>query len=157
MLARLGVPPEVISGDEEARLAYDGATRQLAAHPEFPGPALVLDIGGGSTELVLGLGGGRIAAVSMDIGSVRLTERHLHGDPPTTQQIAAARADVDQALDGVGLPLDGRGLAGRRGRAALPPWARWCSDLPAYDRDAGQPGEAGDGRAYSRPATGSSR
>jgi exopolyphosphatase/guanosine-5'-triphosphate,3'-diphosphate pyrophosphatase len=93
--AALGVEPEVIGGDEEARLSFRGATSVLAGR--HPGPFLVVDIGGGSTELVLGTTS-PVAAVSMDVGCVRLTERHLHDDPPTADQIAAASADVAAAL-----------------------------------------------------------
>lgn len=93
--ATLGTSPEIISGDEEAALAFDGATRGL---DPADGPFLVIDIGGGSTELVLGTGAVQ-AALSVDVGCVRLTERHLAGDPPTAVQIAAAEADVDAALD----------------------------------------------------------
>jgi exopolyphosphatase/guanosine-5'-triphosphate,3'-diphosphate pyrophosphatase len=94
----LGVAPEVVSGEQEAALSFDGATRGL---DPADGPFLVVDIGGGSTEFVLGRGGpggGVQAALSVDIGCVRLTERHLAGDPPTAAQVAAARADVDRAL-----------------------------------------------------------
>ncbi|GIG38641.1 Ppx/GppA phosphatase family protein [Cellulomonas phragmiteti] len=94
--AALGVDPEVVAGDEEARLSFRGATGVLASR--FDGPFLVVDLGGGSTELVLGTAAPE-AAVSMDVGSVRLTERHLHGDPPSAAQIAAADADVHAALD----------------------------------------------------------
>ncbi|NMR21327.1 Ppx/GppA phosphatase family protein [Cellulomonas fimi] len=92
----LGVDPEVIGGEEEAALSFRGATGVLAgAHRA---PFLVVDLGGGSTELVLG--GDRLeAAWSMDVGCVRLTERHLHDDPPTAAQVEAARADVATALD----------------------------------------------------------
>ena len=90
----LGVEPEVISGDEEAALSFDGATRGL---DPADGPFLVLDIGGGSTEFVLGTSAVD-AALSVDVGSVRLTERHLLDDPPTESQVSAARADVDAAL-----------------------------------------------------------
>lgn len=90
----LGVTPEVISGDEEAALSFDGATRDLDA---ADGPFLVMDIGGGSTELVLGTTG-VVAARSVDVGCVRLTERHLHGDPPSSREVALATADVDAAL-----------------------------------------------------------
>jgi len=90
----LGVTPEVISGDEEAALSFDGATRDLDV---ADGPFLVMDIGGGSTELVLGTTG-VVAARSVDVGCVRLTERHLHGDPPSSREIALATADVDAAL-----------------------------------------------------------
>ena len=88
-----GLQPEVVSGDDEAALSFLGATRGLVADP----PYLVVDIGGGSTELVLGTD--RVqAAVSVDVGCVRLTERHLQDDPPTAEQVTAARADVDAAL-----------------------------------------------------------
>lgn len=96
----LGVDPEVVSGDEEARLSYAGATAGL----EVGYPALVADIGGGSTELVLGDGPGREAvraALSVDIGCVRLTERRLVSDPPAAQEVRAAQADIDEALDRV--------------------------------------------------------
>ena len=92
----LGVEPEVVPGEEEAALSFAGATRELAGAHEPP--FLVVDIGGGSTELVLGDRSVE-AARSVDIGCVRLTERHLHDDPPSPAQIAAARADVDTALD----------------------------------------------------------
>ena len=90
----LGVAPEVVSGDEEAALSFDGATRGLDGEQ---GPFLVMDIGGGSTELVLGTTAPQ-AALSVDVGCVRLTERHLLDDPPTDAQIAAAVADVDDAV-----------------------------------------------------------
>ncbi|GAB2468341.1 Ppx/GppA phosphatase family protein [Promicromonospora xylanilytica] len=92
----LGVDVEVISGAQEAQLSFRGATGAVAeAHA---GPFLVVDLGGGSTELVLGTGSVD-ASVSMDVGSVRMTERHLHGDPPSATEIAAARADVRAHLD----------------------------------------------------------
>ena len=109
----LGIEPEVVSGEQEAALSFVGATAELAATGP-PGPYLVVDIGGGSTEFVLGGGqgspvgqgirgagaGGRIAAsASVDIGCVRMTERHLHSDPPGPGQIAAATSDIDAALD----------------------------------------------------------
>jgi exopolyphosphatase/guanosine-5'-triphosphate,3'-diphosphate pyrophosphatase len=94
--AALGVDVEVITGAEEAQLSFRGATGAVAeAHA---GPFLVVDLGGGSTELVLGTGSVD-ASVSMDVGSVRMTERHLHGDPPSAAEIAAARADVRAHLD----------------------------------------------------------
>ncbi|MDD7835737.1 Ppx/GppA phosphatase family protein [Paenarthrobacter sp. AB444] len=93
----LGVEPEVISGDEEAALSFAGASSALPAMGEKA--VLVVDLGGGSTEFVLGDSAGVIAARSVDIGCVRLTERHLRNDPPTAAQIAAAEADVDAALD----------------------------------------------------------
>lgn len=103
---RLGVDPEVVTGDEEAALSFAGATRELLA-TDTPQPFLVVDIGGGSTELVLG-GTSVQAARSVDVGCVRMTERHLHDDPPSPAQVAAARADVEAAVDLAGqtVPLD---------------------------------------------------
>ncbi len=97
---RLGVEPEVLSGDEEAALVFAGAI--AAQDPRPAEPVLVVDIGGGSTELVLGEGSAR-QATSMDIGSVRLHERHLHSDPPTRAEVAACVADIDRHLDYCGV------------------------------------------------------
>jgi exopolyphosphatase/guanosine-5'-triphosphate,3'-diphosphate pyrophosphatase len=111
----LGVAPEVISGEEEARLSFTGATRELAGTPlaaEGPRgdggreppmrggspPYLVTDIGGGSTEFILGGPEGVDSERSVNIGCVRMTERHLHGDPPLRQEVADTIADVDAAL-----------------------------------------------------------
>jgi exopolyphosphatase / guanosine-5'-triphosphate,3'-diphosphate pyrophosphatase len=92
----LGVEPEVISGDEEAALSFAGASSVL---PILDGQeVLVVDLGGGSTEFVLGTAAGVTAAKSVDIGCVRLTERHLRQDPPTAVQISAAQVDVDNAI-----------------------------------------------------------
>ncbi|WP_457949007.1 Ppx/GppA phosphatase family protein [Pseudarthrobacter sp. alpha12b] len=102
----LGVEPEVISGDEEAALSFAGASSVL---PVLDGQqVLVVDLGGGSTEFVLGTAAGVTAAKSVDIGCVRLTERHLRNDPPTAEQIAAAEADVDAAMTSAGrdVPLE---------------------------------------------------
>jgi exopolyphosphatase/guanosine-5'-triphosphate,3'-diphosphate pyrophosphatase len=100
----LGAEPEVITGREEAELSFVGATSVLA---DTGGPLLVADIGGGSTELVRG-GDGRLRSHSMDVGCVRMTERHLHSDPPTDAQIAATIADVGAAVQAarVDVPLD---------------------------------------------------
>ena len=100
----LGVPPQVISGDEEAQLSFAGATRELAgarleAKEECPPPYLVTDIGGGSTEFILGGPAGIAGARSVNIGCVRLTERHLHDDPPRPDQVAATTADINAALE----------------------------------------------------------
>ncbi|GAB2455932.1 Ppx/GppA phosphatase family protein [Jatrophihabitans fulvus] len=101
----LGVTPDVVTGHEEAALSFAGAA---GVRPDAAGPLLVLDIGGGSTELVLGERGGELRAHSMDVGSVRLTERHLHDDPPTADQVAAVVADVQVALElaRADVPLD---------------------------------------------------
>ena len=84
--ALLGVDPEVVSGWEEAHLSFVGATRELVADG-LHGPFVVADIGGGSTEVVRG-GSDVEAALSVDIGCVRLTERHLAGDPPPPEQVS---------------------------------------------------------------------
>lgn len=96
VLDALGVEPEVVDGQEEARLSFRGATGVLAG--KHPGPFLVVDLGGGSTELVLGTSEPE-AAHSMDVGCVRMTERHLLTDPPTPAELLAAHADVAAALD----------------------------------------------------------
>ncbi|MFE9121650.1 exopolyphosphatase [Streptomyces sp. NPDC007172] len=90
----LGVEPEVISGDQEAEFSFVGATKELDGDDDY----LVVDIGGGSTEFVVGSAGVE-AARSVDIGCVRMTERHHPGDPATPEQIAAIRADIEAALD----------------------------------------------------------
>jgi exopolyphosphatase / guanosine-5'-triphosphate,3'-diphosphate pyrophosphatase len=96
----LGVDAEVISGDEEANLSFVGAVGDL--DPD-DGPFVVVDVGGGSTELVVGtLDDGKAtvrAARSVDVGSVRITERCLHGDPPTAEEIAQAREVAGGILD----------------------------------------------------------
>lgn len=92
----LGIRPEVVTGAEEAELSFAGAVS--VASGEHPSPYLVVDLGGGSTELVLGARE-PVAAISLDVGSVRLHERHLHSDPPTQAEIDAAAADVREALD----------------------------------------------------------
>lgn len=95
----LGVEAEVISGDEEARLSFTGA---VGEQDPDDGPFVVVDVGGGSTELVLGTWNGReaevLAAKSVDIGCVRITERTLHGDPPTAAEITAARELAREVL-----------------------------------------------------------
>jgi exopolyphosphatase/guanosine-5'-triphosphate,3'-diphosphate pyrophosphatase len=100
--ATLGQAPEVVSGEEEARLSFAGAVAGLPA--AAPVPYLVVDIGGGSTEFVLGgatspTGTSVAHAVSVDIGCVRMTERHLSSDPPTAAQVEAAQADIAAAVD----------------------------------------------------------
>jgi exopolyphosphatase/guanosine-5'-triphosphate,3'-diphosphate pyrophosphatase len=95
--ARLGVEPEVVSGDEEAQLSYEGATRSLTG---VPTPIGVLDIGGGSTELIVGDADGHVrAGRSLDVGSVRITERLMPSDPPTGEELDDAVRAVDEALD----------------------------------------------------------
>ncbi len=91
----LGADAEVITGDEEARLSFAGAVGELES---ADGPFLVVDLGGGSTELVLGDADGVQAAFSTNIGCVRLTERCLHTDPPTAAEVATAEAVVHDVL-----------------------------------------------------------
>ncbi|WP_415856024.1 exopolyphosphatase [Sinomonas sp. G460-2] len=95
--SRLGVDPEVVPGLEEAALSFSGAASVLPL--ESGRPVVVVDLGGGSTEFVLGDADGVIAARSIDMGSVRLTERHLRSDPPTAAEIAEAQDDVDRGID----------------------------------------------------------
>jgi exopolyphosphatase/guanosine-5'-triphosphate,3'-diphosphate pyrophosphatase len=135
-----GVAPEVLTGEQEAALAFAGAVRALPDRRDG-GPLLVVDVGGGSTEVVLGddprAGGGVLAARSVDVGSVRLTERHLHSDPPTAAEIERARGEVDEALDAVAetVPLDKAtlivGVAGTVTTVAAHALA-----LPTYDSGA---------------------
>ena len=130
--ARLGVEPEVVSGDEEAALSFDGAVRNLRHTPAEP--VLVVDIGGGSTELVLGTtAGGPDAAVSLDIGSVRLHERHLRSDPPTADEVADCVAAIDSQLDGSPVPLaEAATVVGVAGTVTSV--GAGVLDLAAYDR-----------------------
>lgn len=112
---RLGVTPEVISGDEEASLSFAGATRELLGNT--PTPFLVLDIGGGSTEFVLGVDH-PLASRSMNIGCVRMTERHGIVDRPAEDVLAAATEDIDEAILEAGstVPLhDAKTLVGVAG------------------------------------------
>ncbi len=107
-----GLRPELLSGEEEGRLSFAGATAHLPVDLVGPGPVLVVDIGGGSTELSMGTPGGAgptegvgptqgtrlVSSVSLDIGCVRITERFLHHDPPRADEMAAARQTIDDAL-----------------------------------------------------------
>ena len=131
--SRVGVEPEVLDGLDEARASYAGATRSLTGAAS---PRLVVDIGGGSTELILGDRDGRVLAEqSLDIGSVRLTERHLHDDPPTPAQVAALVEDVDAMLDGCRDPvIEARTVVGVAGTVTTV--AAGVLGLTKYDRDA---------------------
>jgi exopolyphosphatase / guanosine-5'-triphosphate,3'-diphosphate pyrophosphatase len=133
----LGVAPEVLTGSEEAALSFTGATAELATRDDayFRGPFLVADIGGGSTEFVLGTPGElAVHAISVDIGCVRMTERHLAGDPPAGTEVTAATADIDTALDAVAAAVpvgQARTLIGLAGSVTTV--AGIALDLPAYD------------------------
>jgi len=131
--AILRVAPEVVTGEEEAALSFAGATRELDADG-VPGPYLVLDIGGGSTELVLGDGAGVRAARSVDVGCVRLTERHVHSDPMTAEEVAAVRRDAAEAVELAArtVPLEqARTLVGVAGTVTT--MSAMALDLPHYD------------------------
>nr|WP_019066682.1 DUF501 domain-containing protein [Streptomyces hokutonensis] len=137
----LGVEPEVITGDEEAELSFTGATKELTGRDDLAKPYLVVDIGGGSTEFVVGDDQVR-AARSVDIGCVRMTERHLVRDgkvtdPPTPEQVAAMRADIEEALDLAAktVPLREAGtLVGLAGSVTTV--SSIAQNLPEYDTEA---------------------
>jgi len=143
VVATLGQKPDVVPGREEAELSFLGATASLDAAARAHGnepprpPFLVVDIGGGSTEFVLGDTDGVHAARSVDIGCVRLTERHLHGDPPTAEQVRRAEDDIRAALADVraevpvGQAASLVGLAG-----SVTTVAALALELPAYDTEA---------------------
>ena len=128
---RVGVEAEVIEGREEARLSFLGATRDL---PPLEEPILVCDIGGGSTELILGRRDGTLlASESLDIGSVRLNERHLADDPPSAAQVEAAASDIDEALDTCSVdPTQAGAMIGVAGTVTT--LAAAVLDLDDYDR-----------------------
>ena len=128
----LDVAPEVVAGDVEARFSFTGATGELPAHG-IPGPFLVVDLGGGSTELVRGTSSVQ-AARSVDVGSVRMTERHLHDDPPTDAQVEAARVDVRAALDAIEETVDLTGIGAVVGLAgSITTITAHALALTAYD------------------------
>jgi exopolyphosphatase/guanosine-5'-triphosphate,3'-diphosphate pyrophosphatase len=141
--ATLGRLPDVVPGREEAELSFLGATASLdaaaTAHGTLPPrpPFLVVDIGGGSTEFVLGDATGVRAARSVDIGCVRLTERHLHGDPPSADEIQRAEADIRAALADVvaEVPVaEAVSLVGLAGSVTTV--AALALQLPGYDAEA---------------------
>jgi exopolyphosphatase/guanosine-5'-triphosphate,3'-diphosphate pyrophosphatase len=126
----LGVAPEVVTGLAEADLSFVGASRSLA---DLPAPALVVDIGGGSTEFVLG-GDHAEQAVSVDMGCVRFTERHLRSDPPSTTETAAIVADADALIERAAAVVDlsrARCLVGLAGTVTT--MSAIAMELPAYD------------------------
>jgi exopolyphosphatase/guanosine-5'-triphosphate,3'-diphosphate pyrophosphatase len=130
----LGVTPELLSGDEEARLSFLGATTGLA--DVAPAPYLVVDIGGGSTEFVVGTDAPE-GLLSVDIGCVRITETWLHGDPPTAEELSQAvhvvrehLADVLREVPAVATAKTLVGLAG-----TVSSFAMIEQGLATYDRD----------------------
>jgi exopolyphosphatase / guanosine-5'-triphosphate,3'-diphosphate pyrophosphatase len=126
----LGVRPQVLTGEEEALASFVGATRGLE-----PARTLVIDIGGGSTELVLGEESDVEWSTSLDIGSVRLTERFLPSDPPPVAEVTAAMHHLDSVLSpavaALGPVTSVVGVAG-----TVTTVAAHALDLPSYDRDA---------------------
>jgi exopolyphosphatase/guanosine-5'-triphosphate,3'-diphosphate pyrophosphatase len=100
--ALLGTPIEVIEGRREAELAFHAVVRSFPSLAE--GPLLVCDVGGGSTEIIHGERGAIRSLVSVPIGSVRMTERFLHGDPPTPSEVQALYAALDEILAPLPLP-----------------------------------------------------
>ena len=128
---RLGIELEVISGDEEAALSFAGAIKDL---DPSNGPFLVVDIGGGSTEFVFGTSTVE-AARSVNIGCVRMTERHFASDPATPEQIEAARSDIQAAIAQAAavVPItQAKTLVAVAGTATTV--AAAALDLPEYDR-----------------------
>ena len=131
----LVVVVEVVAGDTEARLSFTGATSDLSSLG-VPGPYVVVDIGGGSTELVRGTADVE-AARSVDVGSVRMTERHLVSDPPRPAEVDGARRDIAAALDRVEEVVDLTGLGAVVGVAGtITTVTAHVLLLPAYDPDA---------------------
>ena len=135
-----GLRPELLAGEEEGRLSFAGATAHLPADVPRGRVVLVVDVGGGSTELVVGAPAepGRARAVSVDVGCVRVSERFLHHDPPTGDDLAGARDHVTAALEAAravlpdlepGLPFVG--LAG-----TVSTLAALEGSVAEYDRDA---------------------
>ena len=128
---RLGIEPEVISGNEEAALSFAGAIQDL---DPAEGPFLVIDIGGGSTEFVFGTSTVE-AARSVNIGCVRMTERHFANDPATPQQVELARTDIQAAIAQAAaeVPITrAKTLVAVAGTATTV--AAAALDLPEYDR-----------------------
>ena len=133
----LGVEPYVATGDEEARFSFTGATSELP-HDRHQAPYLVIDIGGGSTEFVLGDSErGVIAARSVDMGCVRMYERHLKTAGVATEaQVKAARADIEKLIDRAAeaVPLDeARTLVGLAGTVTT--LGAVALDLDEYDSE----------------------
>lgn len=127
---RLGVEPEIISGEEEANLSFRGALQGL---PDVNSPTLVVDIGGGSTEFVLGTASPEYIA-SVNMGCVRMTERHVRSNPVTSAEISAITADVNAMIEQASTHVpfaDARSLVGLAGSVTTV--AAMALDLPSYD------------------------
>lgn len=128
------IAPEVVSGEEEAALSFSGATGDLRARG-IPGPYLVVDLGGGSTEFVRG----EVAvesARSVDMGCVRMTERHLASDPPTPAEVDAALRDITAAIDRAAERVDFAGVGALVGLAgSVTTVTAQALGLAAYDSE----------------------
>jgi exopolyphosphatase/guanosine-5'-triphosphate,3'-diphosphate pyrophosphatase len=126
-----GTEPELLTGEAEARATFLGTLSDL----DESGPVLVVDIGGGSTELISGVGVPE-SIVSLDVGCVRMLEKHLHSDPPTNDELDALRDDVTQLLVGaremLNVPAGARmiGVAG-----TVTQLATLKAGVPVYDPD----------------------
>lgn len=131
--AAAGLVPEVISGDEEARLVYGSAWRDFGA--ANGGPLAVLDVGGGSTEFIVGDGPRPRERTSLQIGAVRLTERHVRSDPVTPAELEALRGGARDALRPLAALAPGAGarLVGVAGTVTT--LSAVAQALPAYDPD----------------------
>ena len=132
----LGADPEVITGEQEAALSFSGATGDLIARPDLAAPYLVVDIGGGSTEFILGGAAGPQASCSVNIGCVRISERHLRADPPDPAQLSAALVDIRVAIAEAGQAVDLKAagtLVAVAGTATTV--TALALGLPAYDPD----------------------
>ena len=110
---RTGIELQIIPGAEEAALSHLAVVRGLSLDPSLP--LLIVDIGGGSTELIRAEPGAELKLVSLQIGSVRLTERCVHSDPPSDADTASLRGTIDGALDGLGWRLRPARLVGIAG------------------------------------------
>lgn len=166
-----GVPIAILTAEEEARFVYEAARDALGAD-RLPEPCLVVDIGGGSVEMVRGEHGAVAAWASLEVGCVRLTERFLREDPPTAEQVADMNAYVDEALAGeaqlLSRPLSGAAVGGTLTalsaldlgleryeaarveghvltREAILRWSRWLAERPNSERQALN--AVGEGRA----------
>jgi exopolyphosphatase/guanosine-5'-triphosphate,3'-diphosphate pyrophosphatase len=126
-----GTEPELLTGDAEARATFLGTLSDL----DEPGPVLVVDIGGGSTELITGTGEPE-GIVSLDIGCVRMLEKHLHSDPPTPEELDTLRSEVTELLVGARAMLDvppGARMIGVAGTVTQ--LATLKAGIPVYDPD----------------------
>ena len=129
----VGARPELLSGEEEGRLAFAGATAELSGHPL---PFAVVDIGGGSTEFIVG-SSEPVGVVSLDIGCVRITEKFIHSDPPAAEELSQAISVVHSYLEDVAREVpevkDARTLVGLAGTVTT--MAAVEIGLADYDRD----------------------